>query len=363
MLRFLAFIALLGLFTGLPSHATSLPSARKFGHGNPQCVNYREDFSDPSVLTQIDSASTASMWINEEYPFSTATIEDGKLVLRLQLFNNYTNGLGKNEGSGATVSWNPWITTGRMCFNLKAAQGKGVVTAFVWSSWTDGQPVDDNLIWEWVDTLQSNYYAFGVDDPKPQVYVQVTDFATNYHTYCVERCQSFVSWTLDGVETYRLTLASVGNDLTKFPYRPGKGVFNIWDGGAGDAVISKWANGPTNWTDPNNPAYAMYVDWVETRCGCADDVASTAAASATGTSGISAVAAATGTAAAATGARPTTSASRSTSTTSARPGAAATGTTSASAGASSAQTGGVGRSFGVSALGLVGTLLVAALWL
>ncbi|KAJ3338053.1 hypothetical protein HDU93_010051 [Gonapodya sp. JEL0774] len=226
--------------------ATTLPSATKFGRGNPQCQDIREDFNDPSVLLRVDSASEATQWINEEYPFTTASIVDGKLALRLQLMNNYTNGAGKQEGSGATVSWNPWINTGRTCFNLKAASGKGVVTAVVWSSWTDGQPVDDNLIWEWVDTMQSNYYAFGIDNPQPKVYVQYTDFSTNYHTYCIERCSNFVAWSLDGVETDRLTLASVNNNLSLFPYRPGKIVFNIWDGGAGDSTISKWANGPTS---------------------------------------------------------------------------------------------------------------------
>ncbi|KAJ3328708.1 hypothetical protein HDU93_001369, partial [Gonapodya sp. JEL0774] len=229
------------LILPLGVHGNALPSIEKFGRDLPVCRAIREDFNDPNTMVPIDSASISSIWVNEQWPLDHARIENGNLVLKLELMNNYVNSAGKNEGTGATVSFNPMWNTGKVCFSLKASPGKGVVSAFMVSSFTPNQPIDDNLLVEWVGHAQSNYYAFGNDKPRAENFA-LTDYATNYHTYCVERCNTFVAWSVDGKEVRRITNTSVGG-MANFPYRKGKIVFNIWDGNA--PGYTTWASGPT----------------------------------------------------------------------------------------------------------------------
>ncbi|KXS09262.1 glycoside hydrolase family 16 protein [Gonapodya prolifera JEL478] len=257
--------------------SNALPSIEKFGRGQPACRSVRDDFDNAWTMATVDAATWDTTWVNEEWPYEHAVIENGHLVLRMNLLNNYTNPSGKNEGTGATVSFNPFFDTGKVCFSMKASPGKGVVSAFIVSSFTPNQPVDDNLLWEWVATAQTNYYAYGKDTPRAQVVSGLKDYASQYHTYCVERCTDFVAWSVDGKEVRRITPTSVGG-VANFPNRGGKSAFNIWDDtyfqccpghGRRGPGYTTWASGPTSWS--GNPTYEMYVDWAEVSCGCASD--------------------------------------------------------------------------------------------
>lgn len=94
------------------------------------------------------------------------------------------------------------------------------------------------------------------------------NLASEFNTYCFERTKDKITWTLNN-ETARVIVREEHNS-TNFPYRSdhrlAKIAFSFWDGGSGSQGTSDWSGGPTNWENPHNPDYRMFVDWVSVEC-------------------------------------------------------------------------------------------------
>lgn len=79
---------------------------------------------------------------------------------------------------------------------------------------------------------------------------------------------TFLSWILNN-QTVR-TLVREQHNSSTFPYRNehklAKIALSFWDGGSGSQGTSEWSGGPTDWSNPYNPDYQMFVDWVSVEC-------------------------------------------------------------------------------------------------
>lgn len=142
------------------------------------------------------------------------------------------------------------------------------MTAAMIDSYTPGANPDDEIDIEFVGKslyeLQTNYFAInefvlanGKYYPTPSNTYEVA------HNVCVARTPQKIEWWMDGKLERTLLASSVPG---KFPYRPSKVVFTVWDGGSGAQGTSDWAGGPTDWSNPAPPEYRFLVERVQIRC-------------------------------------------------------------------------------------------------
>lgn len=302
-LRLLLLATTFALLSLLPIlvNARSLPSTSKFQERWP-CRNMREDFNNPNVLSTADSWTGGPAFVSEFWPHAVE-VRDGQLFLRIT--DTRLNGYGRVEGMQAAVSWTRWFDKGKACASLKTAKGGGIVSAVVAIAYNASEPnVDDEIDLEWVGKdngrfLQSNFFSESMSDYTNGVTdhpIPSENSGDVFHTYCVERTDSFIAWSVDGntVRTeYFANYAGQGADGgPALPWRESRLVFNLWDGGSGDPGTSFWAGGPTDWTNPGaKDGYRLAVDWIEITCygDLKPDpvvaVATTDAAAVTGTGG------------------------------------------------------------------------------
>ncbi|KAI9001768.1 concanavalin A-like lectin/glucanase domain-containing protein [Hyaloraphidium curvatum] len=274
-LRTSLIVAALVLFVlCLPDQASAkwIPSTSAHSERWP-CRSFRDDFDDPSSLGLIEDwdgdASHGPRWLSQYRPH-TVNIADGKMVLALEKAD-WLNGYNRTEGAQTFVSWTRWIKTGKVCSSMMTARGNGTVSAIVIMNFNHSVQIDDEIDIEFVGKdegrfMQSNWfgearpvYGNGITD-----HPVAPDTATNFHVYCMERTNEYISWTIDNFEVRRATFAEWGS--RGLPWRESKIIFNIWDGGQGDWGTGQWAGSPTDWTDAQNPNYRVVIDWVQVWC-------------------------------------------------------------------------------------------------
>ncbi|KAI9027783.1 concanavalin A-like lectin/glucanase domain-containing protein [Hyaloraphidium curvatum] len=266
-----AGVALAGLAALPPAAAVRLGSEDWFAGngGRPGCVNTFENFDSPGVLGSAWAVNGAS-FVNEEGS-DRVSIEGGEL--RIRMVKNYINSYGRWTGAGGTVTWSHLLDTGKVCVRMKAARGGGLVTAFMLSSYTDGVQVDDELDMEVVGGdmfhWQSNFFPQNHGDYcQSGLHDAPGDLNGEFHTFCIERCSTHITWSIDDVPRRTIYRQDLCNDL--WPGRPAKVVLaTLWDGGTGAPGTALWSGGPTDWSqDTRQPDYRVSIDWFSVRCGC-----------------------------------------------------------------------------------------------
>ncbi|CAG8582023.1 3976_t:CDS:2 [Ambispora gerdemannii] len=181
----------------------------------PPCVSLYDDFSKPSIVNwqNFSGDPTTVNWTSDFTPDYTS----------------YTS-----DGFGSTVSSTRWMEYGTVTARIKTGStAKGVVSSFIGS-----------------------HHKVGADT------------TADFHLYTIEWMPDHISWIIDGV-TARTAYQKDTWDSTlnqfKFPSRPSRIQFSMWDGGMGAEGTANWAGSPTDWSDQNK-VYSMYVDWVNITC-------------------------------------------------------------------------------------------------
>lgn len=270
--RFLLGVAGLCLVASwaVPASASSLPSVDKAAFKLP-CRDFTENFDSKDVLTTVEnwtgnSAADRSKWISEYSPHD-ASIESGSLVLRIT--KTHTNSYGRIEGLQAAVSFPRLFSTGRVCASMKSSAGPGIVTALVAIAYNASSVVDDEIDLEWVggdrgNYLQTNWFNEGREDyTHGRTGIPISPDSSEYfHTYCIERTENSIVWSLDGNPVRTDYSADHPFGL---PFRPARIVFNLWDGGQGAKGTMEWSGGPSDWSEGAEEK-RVEIDWVSVEC-------------------------------------------------------------------------------------------------
>jgi beta-glucanase (GH16 family) len=233
--------------------------------------------ANTKITTWKSSQITTAWSFNgdaNKYPFvdemggDSVAVENGELKLKMRLGGK--NSYGRNEGRQAIVSWTRKFNYGRLSAKIKTAcTSPGVVTAFMFMS-----PEGDEIDFEWVGKnrreVQTNYYYNtkydGPDYTKGQLHPLNFDTTSTYHTYTFEWTPSRITWYVDGAIIRVVNrLSTLSNGVYRFPSRPGKVSFNVWDGGMGAQGTAEWAGTPTDWSNPNK-VYTMSVKDIDFQC-------------------------------------------------------------------------------------------------
>ncbi|CAG8591761.1 4662_t:CDS:2, partial [Ambispora leptoticha] len=200
----------------------------------PPCVSLYDDFSKPSLVNwqNFTGDPTAANWTSDFTPDYTTYMPDGTIQLSMKYDGKDKNAQGNYQGFGSTVSSTRWMEYGTVTARIKTGStAKGVVSSFITKNL-----VGDEIDYEWVglnpNEVQSNYYYNGTLD-----YTKVNQKDT---------------WD-DQLGQF------------KFPSRPSRIQFSMWDGGMGPPGTANWAGSPTDWSDQSK-VYSMYVDWVNITC-------------------------------------------------------------------------------------------------
>jgi beta-glucanase (GH16 family) len=242
----------------------------KFTEPQAKCV-------DTKISTWKSSYITTAPDFNGDaakYPFvdeigdKSVSIENGVLKLKMRLGGK--NSYGRDQGRQALVSWTRKLGYGRISAKIKTAStGPGVVTALMYMS-----PEGDEIDIEWVGKnrreVQTNYYYNvkydGPDFTKGQFHPLPFDTTSTYHTYTFEWTPSRITWYVDGAIIRVVNrLSTLSKGVYRYPSRPGKVSFNVWDAGMGEQGVAEWAGTPTDWSDPNK-VYTMSVKEINFQC-------------------------------------------------------------------------------------------------
>ncbi|KAI8873159.1 concanavalin A-like lectin/glucanase, partial [Ramicandelaber brevisporus] len=187
-------------------------------------------------------------WIREFEPDHTeVNPATGGMVLYM------TRAPGEQKGFGATVSSTRWVEYGKVTARLKSAShGKGPVSAFILKG-SEGDEIDiAEIVGLERDRIQTNFYYDGIEDYTHMVRspeLAHTDQA--YYDYGVDWKPDSITWLINGQPIRVLRKADTWDSklkVFKFPSRPARIQFSVWDGGnSGKEGTMKWAGTPTEW--------------------------------------------------------------------------------------------------------------------
>ncbi|KAH8180242.1 glycosyl hydrolases family 16 domain-containing protein [Sarocladium implicatum] len=160
------------------------------------------------------------------------------------------------QGDSPTIRTKFYFFGGRTDIIMKAAPGKGIVSAMMWLS--DNL---DEVDWEFIgvnDTHAStNYFGKGVEDYQHVGWHEMSAPQTEYHNYSTLWTKDKLQWSIDG-NVVRTLLPKDANDTIAYPQTPMRLSLGIWAGG--DPSLPEgtrlWAGGDT---DYDAGPYTMYV--------------------------------------------------------------------------------------------------------
>ena len=160
------------------------------------------------------------------------------------------------QGDSPTIRTKFYFFGGRTDVIMKAAPGKGIVSAMMWLS--DNL---DEVDWEFIgvnDTHAStNYFGKGVEDYQNVGWHAMSAPQNEYHNYSTVWTKDKMQWSIDG-KVVRTLLPKDANDTIAYPQMPMRLSLGIWAGG--DPSLPEgtrlWAGGDT---DYDAGPYTMYV--------------------------------------------------------------------------------------------------------
>ncbi|KAI9004546.1 concanavalin A-like lectin/glucanase domain-containing protein [Hyaloraphidium curvatum] len=259
-----AAAAVLALAAAVPAQARDLPSTlRSPLSAQGVCSGfYRDDFNYNNVVNAYNwnGDPNSAGWVDEFG--SDAFVANGFLEMDLRRHGN-------PRGKESAVTWTRWWQFGEICTGVRIGRGGGVVSAIFIASYVPGQDIDDEIDFEWVGRnvfeVQTNYFSqgyaiYGVNGQ----YHGHGDAFNEVQTVCVERTSDYIAWKINGNTVRMLYRGDMGS---RFPDRPAKIVFDLWDAGVGTPPGTvAWSGGPTDWSNEYNPDYRMQVDWITINC-------------------------------------------------------------------------------------------------
>ncbi|KAK9763787.1 putative glycosidase CRH2 [Basidiobolus ranarum] len=235
----------------------------------PKCVSFKEEFNQPKIatLSNFTGDPTVADWTSDFLP-DHSTIENGNLILNMPL-GQQNNEFGRVQGFGATVSSVRWLDYGVVNARIKTAStSPGIVSSFITRNL-----FGDEIDFEWVGKnsreIQQNFYYNNVlNYTNARFSVIEADTSADYHIYTIDWQPDYIRWSVDGQELRTVNRQDTWDPelkAFKFPYRPQRVQFSIWDAGQASDGTSEWAGGRTDWSDANR-VYKMYIDWVDVQC-------------------------------------------------------------------------------------------------
>ncbi|CAG8595433.1 3335_t:CDS:2 [Paraglomus occultum] len=224
---------------------------------DPPCVSLYDDFSNKSLVSwfQWNGDPNSYHWTSDFKPDYASYDNNGDLQLGLQYDGTDKNDQGRYQGFGSTVSSTRAMEFGTVTARIKTGStASGIVTSFITKN-----TVGDEIDYEWVglnpNEVQSNYYWNGsLDYTKGQHHPLGADSTADFHIYTIEWLPDHISWIVDGNLVRTVNKADTldpATGLYKFPARPSRVQFSMWDGGMGaDVNITCYYNGNASTTWP-----------------------------------------------------------------------------------------------------------------
>ena len=167
----------------------------------------------------------------------------------------FTSGMVQTNGiQGVTPTPGPSFTYGKFEARIKAAPGPGMWSCFWlcdagWPSTCPGEIDIVEIVGTNIEVANQNLHAAGTSGTTGKGHDTNQDLSAGFHVYGLEWRQSFLAWSVDGVETFRYTGPAI-------PTSPHYIFVNLQVGGPGS-----WAGTPP--LDGSTLPSAMQVDWLK----------------------------------------------------------------------------------------------------
>ncbi|KAK5963949.1 putative glycosylase PWA37_004289 [Arxiozyma heterogenica] len=218
---------------------------KKFGHSNKLSILADNNFIHfEKFLITTDSLLAKKQLEQYDFIYSGYTVpSDLDKVISLRM---------PPRTKGSLVSTSKLFLYGRCSVTLKAAKGRGVITAIVLIS-----QVGDEIDFEFLGTesrnVQSNYYHLGHLDYTKMQWLPITSDNTDaWHTYEIDWNKERIHWIIDG-KIYRTVYRRETWDPIKkkylYPQTPVRLEVALWPGGDINLPpgTAQWAGGFIDW--------------------------------------------------------------------------------------------------------------------